>query len=301
MRIAFSPRRCFAAIAAAALLVPAASAERPARASSGLAFAITLTDGGRSISNDRFSLRVPGVKGAIAVEIEGWSLAGGRFSAPLLLENRTDADLYALRVDYVSTSSTKSPSAGGAPGVDRRGLAAPLTWDSLAHGARSTSLPFVAPDVVFADGATLVTLLGAVSGVASIGPIAVEGEAARDAIHLELDASGTLVLSDAAGKIVRIGPGGRGSARGAPSLPAPSACASRAAAGARACRAAPDDPGRVWVLASDGEELSELDAAGSVVRLLRLPGGPILDLAPGKEGRIYLLRRGGTIGVLRSF
>lgn len=300
--IGAAARRVAAGIAAAAALAAPAAAERPARVVSGLAFALTLSQGGRSISSDRVSLRIPDTKGTLVVRLDSYDIAGGRFSAPLRLENRTDADLYALRVDLVSETESSGPTAGSpSPARVHPATAAPLTWAGLAKGAESSTLDLVASPVVFSPDTSMVLLLGVVTGVARTGELAVE--AAKSAVALDADAGGNLFLTDAAGRVVRTGPDGAGprELRGAAPVQhgrTGGPCAPHRAAG-RVCAEAPQDAPGVWT--AEGDEVSVFEPGGARVRSFRLPGGPISDVAFGKGGRVYLLRRGGTITVLRAF
>ena len=49
-------------------------------AAAGLAFALTLSDGGRSMSGERFTLKVPGAKGPLFLVLEGPDFVGGALS-----------------------------------------------------------------------------------------------------------------------------------------------------------------------------------------------------------------------------
>lgn len=279
----------------------AAQAQRPARVTSGLAFALTLTDGGRSISSDRVSLKIPDTKGQLAVRIDGFDLAGGAFSAPLRLENGTDAELYALRVDYASATESSAASAG--TGRTSPGVAAPLTWPKLGKGETSTTLEFRASPVVFSKETTLVTVLGTVSGVAIVGDFRFGGAGGADgAATIEVDPSGDLVVTDSAGKTLRSGPDGsapreiRNIAAIKRPKPVAAACAPHRAAGL-VCAEGPEKT--VWTVRDD--EVSILDASGATLRSFRLGGAPVVDLAFSKTGRAYLLRRDGGVIAARSF
>lgn len=43
------------------------------------------------------------------------------------------------------------------------------------------------------------------------------------------------------------------------------------------------------------------DGSGALVRAFRPRVAPVIDLAVGKTGRVYLLERAGAITVLRAF
>jgi hypothetical protein len=282
-------RRTLAAAAAAlmALGPRIAPAERPARPESGLTFAFALTNGGHTISSDRADVRIPDTQGTLAVRIEGFDVSGGAFSTSLRLENGTDAELYGLRVDH--------PSA-----------AAPLTWEKLGRGETSTTLPFRASPVAFAPETPVVVVMGTVTGVAVTGGFTVTSDAALTSI--DVDSSGDLVFTDAAGKTLRSGPDGSApreirkiaavarpkSATGASGPSGP--CTAARAAG-HVCAEGPEKT--VWILDGDRVEIS--DVSGGTLRAFRLTGPAPVDLAFSKTGRGYLLRRGGATTVLRSF
>ncbi|MGH9365730.1 MAG: hypothetical protein ACRD1B_10785 [Thermoanaerobaculia bacterium] len=173
--------RFVAVVSLAGALAASLEAGRPAPVSSGLAFALTLSNGGRSVSSGRFLLRVPGTKGGLVLTLEGPGLVGDGLEAPARLKNGTDLDLYALRLDFVSVSETDRSDPGKSAGS--RPLAAsaasPLAWTALAKGAESEPLRFRVSPIVFSAETGLVVVLGVVSGVASVATFEVEGTGRR--------------------------------------------------------------------------------------------------------------------------
>jgi hypothetical protein len=281
-----------------------ALAQRPARDRSGLAFALTLTNGGRNISSDHVSLRIPdpGVKGRIVVAIDGWDFSGGAFSAPLRLENETDAELLGLRVDYDSSTETSSKNAGGGGGRTSEGYAAPLTWAALGKKETSTTLPFRSAPVTFSPETNLVVIMGRVSGVAVLGTFKVEG--ATDATRIDLDPSGDVLLTNAAGKTVRAAADGTSPREVRVDV-------SRLPSKSPSARAPCIEPRRAGLVCAEGpettlwtardDEVTIQDAGGAPLRSFRLGGAPVLDFVFSKTGRAYLLRRDGGVTVARSF
>src|SRR5205085_13457 len=87
-------------------LVPYSGVPAPAVAAAGLAFALTLTDGGHSITSDRFALRAPGIPGAIVLELQNPDIYGSTFAAPMRVRNETEADLLAVSAEIVSLTET---------------------------------------------------------------------------------------------------------------------------------------------------------------------------------------------------
>src|SRR5262249_7649438 len=96
LRVAFGtigvmPRlRVVGVVLLTAVLTAPLPAARPAPVTAGQAFGITLSQNGRSVSGDRFSLRVPGAKGALVLTLSGIGLVGDGLEAPAILKNETD-------------------------------------------------------------------------------------------------------------------------------------------------------------------------------------------------------------------
>ena len=293
------PRRALAFFCACLTAAPVLAA-RPARVDSGLAFAVTLTEGGRSISSDRIAVRIPDTRGVLSVRFDGYDLSGGSFSSPVSLQNDTDADLFGLRIDLVSVAVSNGKSAGGAVPADSGASADPLAWDRLPKGAVSSSLPFRAsPVAIPADGQAI--LLGVVTGVAAVGRFSVNEAPQAASIEVDPGASGDLYVRDAGGTVVRMNAEGRGArtvGKG-PSVPhrkSRGPCETRRTAD-RLCAEGPN--GTAWTV--EGEEFSVFDGSGALVRAFRPGVGPVIDLAIGKTGRVYLLGRAGAITVLLAF
>ncbi len=221
---------------------------------SGLVFALTLSNSGRSVSNDRFTLKVPGTKGALVLTFEGAGLVGATFASPVRLKNDSDADLFALRVDLVSASE----AAAASPNTTRllqATASSPPAWDVVKRGEESSAQLFRAGPVGFSPERGLVILLGAVSGVASAGAFEVEG--AKSPTALETDAADQVYVTDVSGRVICAGPDGSQAegVRAAPTSPpepTDGPCARYRAAG-KPCRASPD--GRLFVI--EGREVSE--------------------------------------------
>jgi hypothetical protein len=292
----------------AAVLAASLEAARPAPVSSGLAFGLTLSNGGISVSGDRFTLRVPGAKGSLVLTFEGVALVGDGLEAPARLKNGTDLDLYGLRLDFVSATETErvEPGKTGRSRPLPASAVSPLAFAALGKGRESEPLRWRVTPIVFGTETGLVVVLGVVSGVASVATFEVEG--VRHPSAIETDAGGNVLLTDASGKVFRAGPDGRGAAE-LKILPAPrnapsgGACARHRAAG-RVCREGPD--GSAWVI--EGREISVFDADGLRVRSFEAGGtGPPVALAFGREGLLYVATYGedggrpGTVRVFRLF
>jgi hypothetical protein len=273
--------------------------------SSGLAFAVTFSDGGRSVSGERFALRVPGARGPLSLVLDDPQLHGGSFRSRVLLKNETGVDLYGVRVDFASAVETLR-GTGGAGGPTRTLTAAaahPLAWPEVAAGKDTDPQTLDAGPIGFSPETGLVTVTAAVTGIAALA--AFDIDAVGGLAGLRTDAAGNLWLTDVSGQVFRA-PADGGAAIGVKRAPpaattvSDGACAPHRAAG-HLCGVAPD--GVVWV--AKGPEVTALDASGATLRTFR----PLGDIAPtllafGREGRIYFGAgggEGGRKGAVRGF
>jgi hypothetical protein len=273
-------------------------------AAAGLAFAIALADGGKSVPIDRFTLKVPGAKGALVLSLEGVDLIGGTFVTPVRLANETDFDILTPRIDFVSVTETRRESGREATRPIDASAGAPPAWDRLRKKTDVAGQLFRVSPVAFSPETSLIVVLGAVSGVAAVGSFEVEG--ARNPTRLDVD-SGSLFLTDASGRIVRCALDGRGATevkqRPAQKADAAGGACARARLQAVTCRTAPD--GGAWAI--EGREVTQLDAEGRRVRSFRPGGeGPLAALAFGPDGRLFVATAGeegrsGSVRVFRPF
>jgi hypothetical protein len=276
-------------------------------AAAGLAFALTLSDGGRSISGERFTLKVPGAKGPLVLLLEGPDFVGGSFVSPVRLKNDSDADLHAVTMGLDAATETLRGEKG-MPGASRSIPAAavsPPAWDVIPKGTEAPAQLFRVAPVGFGAETLLVILLGSVHGIASAGAFEVEG--AKRPTDVAVDTGGSLYVTDISGRIVRCGLDGRGAVevKGRPALKpeAPGGPCARSRSQGLVCREAPG--GGAWAI--EGLEVSELDAQGSRVRSFRPGGeGAPVALALGVDGRFYVATAGeegrsGSVRIFRPF
>jgi hypothetical protein len=273
----------------------------------GLAFALTLSDGGRSISSERFSLKVPGAKGPLVLTLEGPDFVGGSFVAPVRLKNDSDADLQTVTLGLEAATETLRGEKD-MPGASRSIPAAavsPPSWDTIAKGTEAPAQLFTVAPVGFAPDTLLVILLGTVHGIASAGAFEVEG--AKGPTDVAVDPGGSLYVTDISGRIVRCGLDGKGAVevKGKPaSKPdAPGGPCARSRSQGLVCRETP--AGGAWAI--EGREVSELGTDGRRLRSFRPGGeGPPIALALGADGRVYVATAGeegrsGSVRVFRPF
>ena len=206
-----APVRLRAALAALALLAPPAAAgpaAAPTPAPPGLAFALTLKGDGSVLAAGPWSLKVPGGRGPLRLELARLSFAGARLRGTARVRNESGLLLAGLALDLESATSSRKDGAPGSAGLLR--LSDPVSFGDLLPGESSPFLDFEAGPLPAGDDVLLVTLLGAVSGLAVEPPVVVEG-AAR-AVALDSDRSDRLYVATAGvGRVLRLWPLGPGS------------------------------------------------------------------------------------------
>lgn len=199
-----------AALLSALLSAPAAAlaAAPPPPAAQGQAFALTLKGDGSVLASGPYSLNVPGGSGPLRLELARLAVAGARIRGTARVRNDSGLLLAGLVLDLESASA--SPKEGSPrPAVPLR-LDEPVAFGDLLPGEASPFLPFEAGPLPFGDDVLLVTLLGAVSGLAVEAPVVVEG--AVRPVALDSDRSDRLYVATAgAGQVLRLWPLGAGS------------------------------------------------------------------------------------------
>lgn len=288
-----------------ALAVPlSGGAAQPAPVKSGLAFGVTLGEGGQSVSGSTFTLRVPGAKGGLLLYLDGVGLSGDGLEASAHIVNRTGFDLYALRLDLLEASETSRADASRSA-VSRALPASAVSspaWGVLLAGKETDPQRFRVAPIVFGSETALVHVIGALSGVAVVA--AFEIEEVTKPSSIDVDAGGSIFLTDNSGKVFRTGPDGReaSAVRKAPisSVLPGGPCARQLSAG-RVCREGPG--GLAWTL--EGSDVAVFDAQGLRLRSFPAGGGePPAALALGKDGLVYVAtggQRAGSVRVFRMF
>jgi len=273
----------------------------------GLAFALTLSDGGRSVSSERFTLKVPGAKGPLVLVLEGPDFVGGSFVAPVRLKNDSDADLHVVTLGLEAATETlrgEKDMPGASRSIPAAAVSPPI-WDAIPKGTEAPAQLFTVAPVGFAPETLLVILLGTVHGIASAGAFELEG--AKRPTGVDIDLGGSLYVTDISGRIVRCGLDGKGAvevkARPAPKPEAPRESCVRARSQGLVCRETP--LGGAWAI--EGREITELGTDGRRLRSFRPGGeGPPSALALGADGRVYVATAGeegrsGSVRVFRPF
>jgi hypothetical protein len=202
--------RTIAALAAALLALPAPGgpAAPPAPAAQGVAFALTLRGDGSVLASGPFSLKVPGGGGPLRLELARIAVAGARIRGTARVRNESGLLLSGLVLDL--ESATPSPREGAPRPAAPLRLVEPVAFGDLLPGEASPFLPFEAGLLPGGENVLLVTLLGAVSGLAVDAPVVVEG--ATRPVALDSDRSDRLYVATAgAGQVLRLWPLGPGS------------------------------------------------------------------------------------------
>lgn len=182
-----------------ALLGPAAArgaAEGSAAAPSpapGLAFAVTLRGTGAPLASGPYLLKVPGGTGPLRLELSRLAVDGARLRGEARLVNGSGLLLAGLALDFASASAVPKGDVAASPSPAPLALREPLAFGELLPGESTGPLPFEASPVPTGEEVTIVTLLGAVSGLAVEPPVAVEGTTRPAA--LDADRSGRLYVA----------------------------------------------------------------------------------------------------------
>lgn len=206
-----APVRLRTALAVLALLaLRADGGQAPAAAAPGLAFALALRGDGTVLASGPLSLNVPGGSGPLRVELARLASSGAVLRGTVRAQNGSGLLLAGLVLDLESASSSpKDGSPGAGRSVPLR-LREPVSFGDLLPGEETPPLAFEAGPLPVGDDVLLVTLLGAVSGLAVAPPVLVEG-AARP-VALDSDRSDRLYVATAGiGRVLRLWPFGAGS------------------------------------------------------------------------------------------
>lgn len=201
-------RAALAAFALVAARVDGAPA--PAVVAPGLAFALTLRGDGSVLASGPFSLNVPGGSGPLRIELARLSASGATLRGSVRARNGSGLLVAGLVLDLESASAApKEASAGAGRSVPLR-LREPVVFGDLLPGEETPPLAFEAGPLPLGDDVLLVTLLGAVAGLAVAPPVLVEG-AARP-VALDSDRSDRLYVATAGqDRVLRLWPFGGGS------------------------------------------------------------------------------------------
>lgn len=181
----------------------ARAAPPPAAPSGGLAFALALKGSGEALASGPYSLKVPGGKGALRLELSRLAVDGSRLRGEARLKNDSGLLLAGLALDFASASpSRKEDAARAAVPAVPVSLREPLAFGDLLPGEATPRLAFDLSPVPVGEGVTLATLLGSVTGLAVEPPEPVEG--AVQAVALDADRSGRLYVATAGvGRVLR--------------------------------------------------------------------------------------------------
>ena len=292
----------------------------------GLPFALTLKDGGASVSPALFELKVPGAAGPLTLALDGLKFQSGRLTAKASLRNATGSPAEGLRLDLVSAVETYAAKDDkGAAIVKTRPqpahLASPLFFGDLASGEPSDALAFEAFPIAFGPETQQVVVSGVVSGLRHAGAFDVDGVQAP--IAASFDPKGRLVIGDVTGqKGVRCDTHGKGVTTAFSVPDQIKAMAVDSKSGKTAVSIAND--GQVWLFSEAGTLDSKLGPANGIDgytdwlrydrdgnfyavigwKLVEVKGGKLaakhdidelgtFDIAP--DGSVYALKTSGSL------
>jgi hypothetical protein len=276
----------------------------PSAAAAGLAFALSLVDGGRTLTSDQFTLRAPGIPGVIVVELQNPDLYGSTFAAPVRVRNETEADLLAVSAEIVSVTETKVDAERKETQKELpSGEGKPPAWDVVKKGESSSRQQLRAGPVAFTEETRLILLFGRVHGVALLGGFQLDEAPHPDA--LEADKAGNVWVRDATGTILKTDADARYLAK-VKSMPArtekPSGACAALGSKARLCREMPDGT----LISASKSELTVTDPDGRSRSLSAGDDGPPVAIAFGKDGRVLVATAGegarkGSVRIYRPF
>lgn len=203
-----APVRPLAALAALALLAVRADGGTPP-AAPGLALALTLRGDGAVLASGPFSLNVPGGSGPLRIEFARLSASGATLRGSVRARNVSGLLLAGLVLDLESAGTAPKDGPPGAGRSVPLRLREPVSFGDLLPGEETPPLAFEARPLPVGDDVLLVTLLGAVSGLAVSPPVRVEG--AGRPVALDSDRSDRLYVATAGvGRVLRLWPLGAG-------------------------------------------------------------------------------------------
>jgi hypothetical protein len=182
----------------------------PAPAETGLSFALTIVNGGRSILAGPWALRVPQVSRPLKLSLEEVSLNSGSLEAVARIKNETGVFAGGLRLDFLEITEglsdpKRAPSHASSEAKSRAiALASPLFFGDLQPGA-DAAISFRLEPVDLAPGSPYAVVRGIVTGAVAAGGI--EVPESSDPVAIDSDGGGLVYVGDGAGQaIFRLGP-----------------------------------------------------------------------------------------------
>ncbi|MBI2301345.1 MAG: hypothetical protein HYU66_20750 [Armatimonadetes bacterium] len=187
------------------LLAPGASA---GEATGGVAFAVTLTDGGSAVSDDAAALASPAFPQPLHVRLDSLAYGAGHLTGRARFSNDSGAILEGLRLDLDSAQEEYRDKDDKGQEVLRTRLQ-PARWDSphlfgdLPRGAPADTLVFDVGGLGFVAATAKVAVTFRLSGLAYERGVDVPGAAVQ---QLDVDSTGRLYVGDTVGNCLWRGP-----------------------------------------------------------------------------------------------
>jgi hypothetical protein len=172
----------------------------PAPVTSGLPFAVTLTDKGATIAPASFELQGKNWGGAAKLTFEGLKFDAGHLTGTVKIKNDSGSVLEGVRLDITgATEEYKAKDAGGSEGTKTRPQAvkldSPLLFGDVPKGDDADSAALDVSGIAFAPETTKVTVSGVLSGLYYLGAFTGNGDNCVP-VSLDVDAKGRVYFAD---------------------------------------------------------------------------------------------------------
>ena len=258
----------------------------PAPVETGLSFALTITNGGRSILAGPWALRIPQVSTPLRLSLEEARLNSGSLEAVARIKNETGAFLGGLRLDFLEIAegtldSKHAPSYVSSEAKSRAiALASPLFFGDLQPGADAAA-SFRLEPVALAPGSPYAVVRGVITG--AVAAAGIEVPDSSDPVAIDSDGEGRIYVGDGAGQaIFRIGPDPKSVRRFDAGCPVTGIAVRRKSGELYAsCRDVP-----VLLRLSPGGRMSKTEPIGRALGPIRFGGKGFLYGAPASIVRL---------------
>lgn len=186
---------------------------QPAPVTSGLPFAVVLTNAGASSFPSSFQLQGKGWTGSADLRLEGLRFADGQLTGKAVLRNNSGRVLEGLRLDVRgAVEEYQAKQEGKTVFLTREqqvSLASPLLFGDLPPGQESDAIPLTVRGITFRPETERVGVHGIVSGLAFLGAAAIPD---LTVYEVDIDLHGRVYIG-AGEAIIRTDADGRGAHR----------------------------------------------------------------------------------------
>src|SRR5438876_8371721 len=150
---------------------------RIAPVTSGLPFAILISENGARVSPAQFDLKIPNAAGPVKLEFENLKFTDGRLTGAAKVTNATGAVIEGVRLDVVSVNEDyKTKGTNGVETLLKSRaqpfkLASPLFFGDFAKGDVADSIAFNVSNLKLGVETSKVTVGGVVSGLLHLSKV----------------------------------------------------------------------------------------------------------------------------------